>query len=156
MKDQKKDIKYMKEAVKEARKALKIDEVPVGAVIVHNDEIIGRGHNLKEKMGDPVSHAEIIAIKEAANFLGDWRLLDCELYVTIEPCPMCAGAILQARIKRVIYGADDKKSGAVNSLYNLLNDKRLNHRVEVKKGILAGEIKKIMKTFFKNLRTERT
>ena len=146
--------KFMKQALKEAEKALKIDEVPIGAVIVYNNEIIGRGYNLKEKSHDPTAHAEMIAIKEAVDFFSDWRLYDCYLYVTIEPCPMCAGAIQQARIKKVIYGASDPKAGAAGSLFNLLQDDRFNHQVEVQKGIMADKARSLLQKFFQKLRNQ--
>ena len=113
------------------------DEVPIGAAIVHDDRIIARAHNQREQLRDPTAHAEMIAITQAAAALGSWRLEDCTLYVTLEPCSMCAGAIVQARIPLVVYGATDPKAGAVQSLYRLLNDPRLNHRAEVVPGVLA-------------------
>jgi tRNA(adenine34) deaminase len=118
------DSDFMREALAEAQKAYQLDEVPIGAVVVKNGEVIGRGHNLRESKKDPTLHAEIIAIRQAAAVLGGWRLTDCDLYVTIEPCPMCAGAILQARIRRLIFGARDPKAGCAGSLYNLLEDTR--------------------------------
>ena len=144
--------KHMVEALNEAKKALEINEVPIGAVVVHKDQIIGRGYNLKESQNDATAHAEIVAIKEAADYMTDWRLTDCHLYVTIEPCPMCAGAIQQARIKRLIYGAKDSKSGAAGSLINILNDERFNHQVEITAGVKAEEARKLMQNFFKKLR----
>ena len=149
------DTKYMEAALTEAKKALNLKEVPIGAVVVCNDKIIGRGHNLKESQNDPTAHAEIIAIKKAAEFLSSWRLNDCHLYVSIEPCPMCAGAIVQARIKRLIYGASDKKSGAVSSLYNLLQDERLNHQVDVEGGVLSAKSRNILQDFFWQLRNNK-
>lgn len=147
------DEKFMLEALKEALKAEKKGEVPVGAVVVKEGKVISRGHNLRETTHDPTAHAEIIAIKKAAKKLKNWRLTGCTLYVTIEPCPMCASAIVLARIDRVVYGTEDPKAGAVKSLYELLNDKRLNHQVkEVVSGILKEECSKIIKSFFKNLR----
>ena len=144
--------KYMKFALIEAKKAYELEEVPIGAVIVYNEKIIARGHNLKEKNNDPTAHAEIIALKKASEYLSGWRLNECDLYVTIEPCPMCAGAMIQARINKLIYGAEDKKMGAVDSLYNLLNDKRFNHQIAVTKGIMVKESRDIMQKFFKKLR----
>lgn len=147
------DEKYMKEAIKEALKAAKKGEVPIGAVIVKEGKVIGRGHNLRETKKDPTAHAEIMAIRQAAKKLKNWRLSGCTLYVTVEPCPMCAGAIVLSRIERVVYGTEDKKSGAVKSLYNLLTDVRLNHRVsEIISGVQKERSTEILKDFFKNLR----
>ncbi|AZO93671.1 tRNA adenosine(34) deaminase TadA [Halocella sp. SP3-1] len=148
----KKDEEYMKLAIIEAGKALEIEEVPIGAVVISKGEIIGRGYNLRENTNDPTAHAEIIALKNAAANLNSWRLDECSLYVTIEPCPMCAGAIVQARIKRLVYGAKDPKAGAAGSLYNIVRDKRLNHQVELKAGVLAEECGDLMKGFFRKLR----
>jgi len=146
---------YMEEALKEANKALKIDEVPIGAIIVRDNVIIGRGHNLKESLNDPTMHAEIIAIKDACRNLGTWRLTDCDMYVTIEPCVMCAGAIYQARIKNLIIGSPDEKAGGVISLYNILFDERLNHQVKVYLGIMKKECSNLMKSFFSELRKRK-
>jgi len=146
---------YMEEALKEANKALKIDEVPIGAVIVKDNVIIGRGHNLKESLNDPTMHAEIIAIKDACQNLGTWRLTDCDMYVTIEPCVMCAGAIYQSRIKNLIIGSPDEKAGGVVSLYNILFDERLNHQVKVYLGIMKKECSNLMKSFFSELRKRK-
>ncbi|QTL96614.1 tRNA adenosine(34) deaminase TadA [Iocasia frigidifontis] len=148
----KKDEEYMRLAIIEAGKALEIEEVPIGAVVISKGEIIGRGYNLRENTNDPTAHAEIIALKNAAANLNSWRLDECSLYVTIEPCPMCAGAIVQARIKRLVYGAKDPKAGAAGSLYNIVRDKRLNHQVELKAGVLAEECGDLMKGFFRKLR----
>lgn len=142
----------MRLAIIEAGKALEIEEVPIGAVVISKGEIIGRGYNLRENTNDPTAHAEIIALKNAAANLNSWRLDECSLYVTIEPCPMCAGAIVQARIKRLVYGAKDPKAGAAGSLYNIVRDKRLNHQVELKAGVLAEECGDLMKGFFRKLR----
>lgn len=141
---------WMREAIVEARAAGAIDEVPIGCVIIHNPggRIIGRGHNRRQIDRDPTAHAEILALREAARVLGDWRLTDCTLVVTLEPCPMCAGAIVNSRIPRLVYGCDDPKAGAVRTLYTLCNDARLNHRVEVTAGILAGECAQLLKDFF--------
>ncbi|HOV69078.1 MAG TPA: nucleoside deaminase, partial [Clostridia bacterium] len=125
---------YMQEAIAEARKAAEQDEVPVGAVIVKDSAIIARAYNLKESANDPTGHAEIIAIKKAAEFLGGWRLTGCDLYVTLEPCPMCAGAAINARLKSIVFGAFDPKAGCCATLYNLPQDSRFNHTVEVKGG----------------------
>jgi tRNA(adenine34) deaminase len=147
------DEDYMRLALKEARKALLLEEVPVGAVVVCNNEVVGSGYNLRERNNDPTAHAEIIALRDAASNLGSWRLDECQLYVTVEPCPMCAGAIVQARIKRLVYGASDPKAGAVESLYSITNDKRLNHQLsEIKSGVLLEECRDLMKKFFSRLR----
>ena len=144
--------KYMKEALKEAKKAYKKLEIPVGAIIVKNGEIIARAHNQKEEKGDTTKHAEIIAIQKASKKIGEWRLLDCEMYVTLEPCPMCAGAIINSRIKKVYIGTSDEKTGAVGSVLNLFTDYKFNHNVEFQKEILQPECEKLLKDFFKNLR----
>ena len=142
----------MKEALKEAIKAYKKLEVPVGAVIVKNGEIIAKAHNLKETKFDTTKHAEILAIQRASKKLKSWRLLDCEMYVTLEPCSMCSGAIINSRIKKVYIGALDEKTGAVGSVLNLLEDYKFNHKVEVEKGIMKEECEQILKDFFKMLR----
>ena len=144
--------KFMKEALKEAKKACEKLEVPVGAVIVKDGKIIARGHNLKETKKDTTRHAEIIAIEKASKKLGAWRLLDCEMYVTLEPCSMCAGAMINSRIKKLYIGALDEKTGAVGSVLNLLEDYKFNHNIEVEKGILKEDCEKILKDFFKDLR----
>jgi len=146
------DVRFMREAIEEARKAASLREVPIGAVIVRNGEIIGRGHNLRESMRDPTAHAEILAIRQASERLNAWRLLDCTLYVTLEPCPMCAGAILQSRIARVVYGTDDPKAGCAGTLMNLLQDKRFNHRAEVTSDVLRSECSEMLTGFFRALR----
>lgn len=146
------DEYFMREALIEAQRAYEKGEIPIGAVIVLNNQIIARAHNLKETLNDATAHAEILAIREASKVLSNWRLLDTTLYVTKEPCIMCSGAIVQARIKRLVYGVDDPKGGGVESLYRLLSDKRLNHQVEIKKGILEGECREILKRFFLMLR----
>ena len=144
--------RFMKEAIKEAKKAADKLEVPVGAVIVKEGKIIARGHNLKETKTDTTKHAEIIAIQKASKKLNSWRLLDCEMYVTLEPCTMCAGALINSRIKKVYIGASDKKTGAVGSVLNLFEDYIFNHKVEVENGILKEECEKQLKEFFKRLR----
>lgn len=149
------DIKYMKMALAEARKAYQRAEVPIGAVVVCNDQVVGRGFNLREQTQDPTSHAEMIALREAAANEASWRLEDCQLYVTLEPCPMCAGAILQSRIKRLVYGASDPKAGAVRSLYQLLDDDRFNHQVEVEAGVMEAESAQLLKDFFRELRQRK-
>ncbi len=143
---------FMREALKEAQKAYDQAEVPIGAVVVLNGEIIGRGHNLREKEQDATLHAEIKAIRQANQHLGSWRLEDCELFVTLEPCPMCSGAMILARMKRVVFGAFDPKAGTAGTFMNLLQDSRFNHQVEVEQGILEDECKEILQTFFKGLR----
>lgn len=143
---------FMRQALKEAEKAFEKGEVPVGAVIVKNSEIIGCGHNMRETSKDPTSHAEIFAIQEASQHLSGWRLMDCEMYVTVEPCPMCAGAIVLSRLKKVYIGTMDPKGGAAGSLYNILQDNRLNHYVEIETGLLQKECESMMKRFFKKLR----
>lgn len=146
------DVRFMREAIEEAKKAESLREVPIGAVIVRNGEIIGRGHNLRETMRDPTAHAEILAIRQASERLNAWRLLDCTLYVTLEPCPMCAGAILQSRIARVVYGTDDPKAGCAGTLMNLLQDRRFNHRAEVTSDVLRSECSELLTGFFRTLR----
>ncbi|WP_018248333.1 tRNA adenosine(34) deaminase TadA [Orenia marismortui] len=143
---------YMKEALKEAKKAFAKDEVPIGAIIVKDKKIIARAHNLKEKLQDPTAHAEILAIHKAVKVLGGWRLTGSSLYVTIEPCPMCAGALVQSRIDNLIYGATDPKAGAAGSLFNLVNSNKLNHQINVQSGILENDCSQIMKEFFRKLR----
>ena len=147
--------KYMRHALELASEAATIGEVPVGAVVVHEGQIVGEGYNLREAAQNPLAHAEIIAIRQAAMALGSWRLEGTALYVTLEPCPMCAGAIVNARIPRVIYGAGDPKAGAVKTLYTLLEDERLNHRCEVITGVLAGECGATLKQFFAELRKRK-
>lgn len=145
---------WMRQAIAEAQRARAIDEVPIGCVIVHEptNRIIGRGHNRRQFDRDPTAHAEMIAIREASRELGDWRLLGCALVVTLEPCPMCAGAIVNARIPKLIYGCDDPKAGAVRSLYRICEDQRLNHRVEVTPGVLADECAQLLRGFFRDQR----
>ena len=143
---------YMEQALKEAEKAYKKLEVPVGAVIVKDGKIIARGHNQKETKTDTTKHAEILAIQKASKKLKSWRLIDCEMYVTLEPCTMCAGAIINARIKKVYIGAMDEKTGAVGSVLNLFEDYKFNHKVQVEKGILKQDCEEILKKFFKELR----
>ena len=144
--------KFMKEALKEAKKAYGKLEVPVGAIIVRDRKIIARAHNLKETKKDTTKHAEILAIQKASRKLESWRLLDCEMYVTLEPCSMCAGAIINARIKKLYIGALDEKTGAAGSVFNLFEDYKFNHNVEVEQGIMQDECEKILKDFFKKLR----
>ena len=143
---------YMQEALKQAKKAFNILEVPVGAIIVKDNTIIARAYNQKEKKTDTTQHAEIIAIQKASKKLKSWRLNDCEMYVTLEPCPMCAGAIIQSRIKKVYIGTMDEKTGSCGSVLNLFEDYKFNHNVEVETGICKDECEKILKDFFKELR----
>lgn len=147
--------KYMKEAIKEAKKAAEELEIPVGCVIVKDGKIIARAHNQKEKKNDTTKHAEILAIQKASKKIGAWRLLDCDMYVTLEPCSMCAGAMIQARIKKVYIGAMDAKTGACGSVLNLLQDYPFNHIVEIETGIEKNECEKILKEFFKELRKKK-
>ncbi|MFC7682216.1 tRNA adenosine(34) deaminase TadA [Paenibacillus sp. GCM10028914] len=143
---------WMREAIAEAQKAEELGEVPIGAVVVHNNEIIGRGHNLRETTFDATAHAEMVAIREASRHLGAWRLLDCRLYVTLEPCPMCAGAIVQSRVPQLIYGTLDPKAGCAGTLMNLLQESRFNHRTDVVEGILQEECAALLTQFFRRLR----
>jgi tRNA(adenine34) deaminase len=145
-------IGWMNQAIAEARKAELLREVPIGAVIVKDGEIVGRGHNLRETTADPTAHAEMIAIREASKRLGAWRLLDCALYVTLEPCPMCAGAIVQARVPLVVFGAPDPKAGCAGTLMNLLKEDRFNHRVELVSGVMQEECAAMLTDFFRGLR----
>lgn len=147
---------FMQEALKEAEIALSIGEVPIGAVIEKDGIIIGRGHNLTETAKDPTMHAEMIAIREAAQKLGGWRLLGCRMYVTTEPCSMCAGAMVLARIQKVSIGTLDRKTGACGSLMNILQDERLNHYVEIETGIMQQQCEEIMKSFFQKLRKKKS
>ena len=146
------DEAYMRAALGAAQQASACGEVPVGAVVVVGGEIIAVAHNRRETHNDPTAHAEIVALRAAAARLASWRLVDAELYVTMEPCPMCAGAIVNARVRRLIYGCDDPKAGAVRTLFQLLDDPRLNHRVEVVAGVLAAESTALLKAFFSRLR----
>lgn len=144
--------KYMKIALKEAKKAYNKLEVPVGAIIVKDGEIIAKAHNLKETKTDTTKHAEILAIQKASRKLKSWRLLDCEMYVTLEPCSMCAGAIINSRIRKVYIGALDEKTGAAGSVLNLFEDYTFNHKVEIEKDVMKKECESILKDFFKMLR----
>jgi tRNA(adenine34) deaminase len=145
----------MKEALKEAKKAYKKDETPVGAVIVKDGRVIARGHNEKELKNDPTNHAEIIAIRKACKKLNTWRLNECDMYVTLEPCAMCAGAIIQARVGRLFIGTSDPKAGAVGSVIDILGVEKFNHKVDVCYGLLMEECSKILKDFFKELRQRK-
>lgn len=144
--------KYMEEAIKEAKKAYELKEVPVGAVIVKDGQIIGRGHNLTETSKDPTAHAELIAIKEAARNLGGWRLTGCSMYVTLEPCSMCAGGLVWSRMEKIYIGAKDPKAGACGSVFNIVESDKLNHRAEVEYGIMEEECSELLKSFFRELR----
>lgn len=150
------DIKFMQEALKEAEKAYALDEVPVGAVIVYDGEVYARGHNLRETMGDPTAHAEIIAIRNAARKRKSWRLHGMTIYITLEPCPMCAGAMVNSRLDRVVFGAADPKAGAVTSLMNLVADERLNHRLQAEGGVLASHSQELLRRFFRKKRKNQT
>lgn len=146
---------YMREALVEAEKAFTKGEVPIGAVVVLGDEIIGRGHNLRETLVDSTAHAEIMALREAACRIGDWRLDGSIVYATIEPCPMCAGALIQFRVQTVVYGAQDPKAGAVDSIMDVLREPRFNHQVAVVSGIFEDECREIIKRFFRQLRENK-
>jgi tRNA(adenine34) deaminase len=141
---------WVRSAIAEAMRARAIDEVPIGCVVIHEPtgRIIGRGHNRRQIDRDPVAHAEIFALRQAAQAIGDWRLIDCALAVTLEPCPMCAGAIVNARVSRLVYGCDDPKAGAVRTLYRICEDQRLNHQVDVIGGVLANECAQLLRNFF--------
>lgn len=145
---------YMKEAFKEAEKAFRKGEAPIGAIIVKDGKIIARAHNLREKNNDPTAHAEVLAIKKASKKLQAWRLSGCDMYVTLEPCAMCAGAIIQARIAGLFFGADDPKAGAAGSVVDLFSESRFNHKVEFEAGIMKEACSDILKEFFRSLRIE--
>ena len=149
------DESFMKQAVKQAKKAYDKLETPIGCVIVHEDKIIARGYNKRNMKKNTLAHAEILAINKASKVLGDWRLEDCTMYVTLEPCPMCAGAIVQARIPRVVIGSKNPKAGCAGSVLNLLQQDGLNHQVEVTKGVLAEECSGLMTSFFRELRKKK-
>jgi len=147
------DELWMHEALRTAQRALEAGEVPVGAVVVHEGRIVGRGVNRHVIDSDPTAHAEVIALRDAGKTIGNYRLLDCELFVTIEPCAMCSGALVHARIRRLVYGADDPKAGAVHSVMRVLNHPELNPRVEVRGGVLAGQCMELLQEFFRARRT---
>ena len=147
------DLLWMREALEIARQGAARGEVPVGAIIIRNDTELARAHNLREQTKDPTAHAELIAIREASRKIGDWRLIDTTLYVTLEPCPMCAGAMVLARIPRVVYAAPDPKSGAAGTLFNLLQNSCLNHQVHVTSGVLEEASSSLLKSFFQNRRS---
>ncbi len=149
------DERFMREALAEADKALARGEVPIGAVVVYDGRVVGRGHNLRETARDPTAHAELIALRAASARLGSWRLVDATCYVTLEPCPMCAGALVNARVPRVVYGCDDPKAGAVQTLYRIGLDGKLNHTFELVPGVLAGECAGVLSGFFEEIRERR-
>lgn len=155
MENKEQQVKFMRAAIDEARQAEVLGEVPIGAIVVHDGQIIGCGHNMREKFQDATYHAEVLAIMEACSALKSWRLEGCDLYVTLEPCIMCSGAIINSRIENVYYGAPDPKAGAVDSLYHLLNDQRLNHQVHVESGLLGDECSQMLKDFFRAIRKKR-
>lgn len=148
------DRQYMVEALDLARKAYELDESPIGAIIVYKDQIIGRGYNRRNTDKNPLAHAEVIAIHEACQYLGDWRLEECTIYITLEPCPMCSGAIVQARIPRVVFGARSPKAGFAGSVANILQMDTLNHRCEVVEGVCEKEASILLKTYFRNMRNK--
>ncbi|MCH4362708.1 tRNA adenosine(34) deaminase TadA [Staphylococcus haemolyticus] len=150
------DEYYMKLAIEEAKKAQKLGEVPIGAIIVKNNEVIASAHNLRETAQLPTAHAEHIAIERASKVVGSWRLEECRLYVTLEPCVMCAGAIVMSRIPKVVYGATDPKGGCSGSLMNLLEESRFNHRAEIVKGVLEQECGDLLRNFFRELRLKKS
>ncbi|MGN0369064.1 MAG: tRNA adenosine(34) deaminase TadA [Butyrivibrio sp.] len=149
------DEKYMREAIKQAKKAAKIDEVPIGCVIVFEDKIIARGYNRRNTDKSTLAHAEIMAIKKAGKVIGDWRLEGCTMYVTLEPCPMCAGAIIQARIPRVVVGTMNPKAGCTGSVVNLIQMDGFNHKAELTTGVLLDECREIMQDFFRKMRESK-
>ena len=142
----------MQEAIELARKALESEDVPIGALVVYRGRVIGRGYNQREKLQDPTAHAEMLALTAAAEYIGHWRLENCTVYVTLEPCPMCAGALVLARAERLVYGAADEKAGACGSLYQITQDPRLNHRVETVSGVLAEAAVELLQAFFQRRR----
>jgi len=146
---------YMRMAIDQAKIAQDNGDVPIGAVIVHQNQIIGKAYNQREQLKDPTAHAEIIALTQAAAALQGWRLTGCTMYVTLEPCPMCAGALVLARIDRLVYGCDDPKTGACKSLYNIVQDERLNHRLEVTTGVLADDCSRLLQDFFQQKRPSK-
>jgi tRNA(adenine34) deaminase len=149
------DELWMQEALRSAQRALEAGEVPVGAVVVHQGKIIGRGFNRNLSASDPTAHAEVVALREAGASVGNHRLGGCELFVTVEPCAMCAGALVHARIRRLVYGADDPKAGAVHSVMHVLNHPGLNHRIEVRDGVLAGRCAELLQQFFRARRAQQ-
>ena len=152
----KKDDFWMKHALALAQEAAEKEEVPVGAVVVYQNTIIGAAHNLRETLQDPIAHAEILAIKQASEYLGSWRLEGCTLYVTLEPCPMCSGALWLARIERCVFGCRDPKSGFLGSISNLMDQEKLNHHYEIAAGVLEKECSEILRTFFRRIRERKS
>jgi len=148
------DQRFVKLAIEQAKIAEENGDVPIGAVIVYKDQIIGKAYNQREQLKDPTAHAEIIALTQAAAALKSWRLNGCTMYVTLEPCPMCAGALVLSRMDRLVFGCDDPKTGACGSLYDIVRDERLNHRLEVKTGVLAEQCSELLREFFERRRTE--
>ncbi len=146
---------YMEMALAEARQAELMDEVPIGAIVVYHGKVIGAGHNMRERFQNAAYHAELLAIMEACEYLGSWRLEKCDLYVTLEPCMMCSGAIMNSRIRTLYYGAKNPKAGTVESLYHLLSDSRFNHQVEIRSGVKENECQQLLKQFFKRVRKAR-
>lgn len=153
--EQQKDIFYMNKALELSKKAYEIDEIPIGCVIVLDDKIIGQGYNMRNSKKNTLHHAEIIAINEACESISDWRLEDCTMYVTVEPCAMCCGAILQGRVKRLVYGTKNKKGGCCGSILNILQDDRFNHIVDIKSGVLEDTCGHIMSDFFLKMRNKK-
>ncbi|ROR31948.1 tRNA(adenine34) deaminase [Mobilisporobacter senegalensis] len=149
------DDRYMKEAIKQAKKAYGINEVPIGCVIVYREKIIARAYNKRNTKKNTLAHAEILAIDKASKALGDWRLEECTMYITLEPCQMCAGAIVQARVKKVVIGSMNPKAGCAGSILNLLQMEEFNHQVEIEKGVMEEECSNLLKTFFKELRENK-
>ncbi|MHC4644476.1 MAG: tRNA adenosine(34) deaminase TadA [Planctomycetota bacterium] len=150
------DEHFMKVAMEQARIAEENGDVPIGAVIVYEEQIIGKAYNQREQLQDPTAHAEIVALTQAAEFVGSWRLEGCTMYVTLEPCCMCAGALVLARMDRLVYGCDDPKAGACKSLYNIVQDERLNHRLEVEAGMLSAECTELLQRFFRKRREQNS
>ncbi len=146
------DEDFMRLALEQAQKAAQIGEVPIGAIVVHEGVVVASAHNLRETLQDPTAHAELLAMRQASQLLGSWRLVDCTTYVTLEPCPMCAGTMVNARLTRVVFGARDPKAGAIRTLYQLVEDPRLNHRVDVTEGILSDACGDILTEFFRGIR----
>jgi tRNA(adenine34) deaminase len=150
------DEQYMQKAIDQAYIAEENGDVPIGCVIVHENRVIAKAYNQREQLNDPTAHAEIIALTQASEFIGNWRLHGCTIYVTLEPCPMCAGALVLGRLDRLVYGTNDPKNGAVKSLYNIVQDERLNHRLNVTSGVLEDECKKQLQDFFQRRRVEKS
>ena len=150
------DQQFMKAAIEQAKIAEENGDVPIGAVIVYKNQIIAKAYNQRQQLNDPTAHAEIIALTQAAAFVQNWRLNGCAMYVTLEPCPMCAGALVLARLDRLVYGCDDPKSGACGSIYNIVADERLNHRLQVTAGVLAEDCGAQLQSFFQKRRNEKT